>query len=163
MAPRTSPTKFLNATNASAYVISSGDEESHVHPRPDLLGLLGKAGRGARPLLLSTELARTTREREDPKIGTDLDTVNAKIEAELKMAGDGDATKLKALRAERKKIQDQLLKRNVGVFGAVNLRTDGENAVIAFRKEAGSATCRWFFYVMERQPSGEFLPVLKGH
>ena len=32
--------EFLEATAPAAYVVSSGDEEGHVHPRPDLLGLL---------------------------------------------------------------------------------------------------------------------------
>ena len=48
--------------NASATVVSSGDYESHSHPRPDALGAFGKHGRGERPLIFSTELARSTRE-----------------------------------------------------------------------------------------------------
>ena len=51
--------EFLEATEPAAYVVSSGDEESHVHPRPDLLGLLGKKGRGIRPLVLCTEILRS--------------------------------------------------------------------------------------------------------
>jgi beta-lactamase superfamily II metal-dependent hydrolase len=54
--------EFLNVVNPIATVISSGDEESHCHPRPETLGAIGKYGRGARPLIYSTELARSSPE-----------------------------------------------------------------------------------------------------
>ncbi|CAN5704459.1 hypothetical protein BH24ACI1_BH24ACI1_18030 [soil metagenome] len=54
---------FLQSlNNSAATVISSGDEEPHAHPRPDAVGALGKFGRGNRPLIFSTELARSTRD-----------------------------------------------------------------------------------------------------
>jgi beta-lactamase superfamily II metal-dependent hydrolase len=53
---------FLSAVNAIATVISSGDEESFCHPRPETLGAIGKYGRGERPLIYSTELARSSPE-----------------------------------------------------------------------------------------------------
>lgn len=55
--------EFIRAVNPFAYVVSSGDEESHAHPRPDLLGRLGKLGRGDAPLILCTEILRSTREK----------------------------------------------------------------------------------------------------
>jgi beta-lactamase superfamily II metal-dependent hydrolase len=155
--------EFLKATFATAFVISSGDNEGHVHPRPDLLGLLGKIGRGARPLLLSTELSRSTREREDEKLGPKLEKLSAGIEAEVAKGDDGDKDLLKTLRAERRKLREELLKRNVGVFGAINLRTDGKDAVVAFRKESASPSNRWFYYELTRDKKGVFSPVLKGH
>lgn len=54
--------EFLKAVNPIATVISSGDEESFAHPRPETLGAIGKYGRGARPLIYSTELARSSPE-----------------------------------------------------------------------------------------------------
>jgi beta-lactamase superfamily II metal-dependent hydrolase len=54
--------EFLQSVNAIATVISSGDEESFCHPRPETLGAIGKYGRGERPLIFSTELARSTEE-----------------------------------------------------------------------------------------------------
>lgn len=54
--------EFLQSINAIATVISSGDEESHCHPRPETLGAIGKYGRGSRPLIFSTELARSSPE-----------------------------------------------------------------------------------------------------
>ncbi|MGI9054812.1 MAG: ComEC/Rec2 family competence protein [Pyrinomonadaceae bacterium] len=53
---------FLQSLNSAATVISSGDEEPHAHPRPDAVGALGKFGRGNRPLIFSTELARSTKD-----------------------------------------------------------------------------------------------------
>jgi beta-lactamase superfamily II metal-dependent hydrolase len=55
---------FLRTTHPAATVVSSGDNESHAHPRPDTLGAIGLYGRGSRPLLFSTELMRSTREDE---------------------------------------------------------------------------------------------------
>ena len=154
---------FLKAAQAAAYVISSGDEESHVHPRPDLLGLLGKNGRGSRPLLLSTELLRSTQDRMDRAPFDKLQALEGKIEAELALGAAADPDKIKAWRAERAETRKTIRYRTVGVYGAVNLRTDGETAVIAFRKEAGSATNRWFHYVMRRDPaSGAFAVEVAG-
>lgn len=54
--------EFLQAMNPIVTVISSGDEESHCHPRPETLGAIGKFSRGDRPLIYSTELARSSPE-----------------------------------------------------------------------------------------------------
>lgn len=54
--------ELLAAINAIATVISSGDEESFCHPRPETLGAIGKYGRGDRPLIYSTELSRSSPE-----------------------------------------------------------------------------------------------------
>ena len=154
---------FLKANSASAFVISSGDDEGYVHPRPDLLGLLGKAGIGPRPLLLSTELLRSTRERENPKIRKDLEAITSKIETEIVKGAAADQVLLKELQSKRKKLRDEIFKRNVGVYGAVNLRTDGTTAVIAFRKEKAPPTSRWFFYELRPDQNGNgFIPELSG-
>lgn len=64
--------ELLRSINPIATIISSGDEESHCHPRPETLGAIGKYGRGDRPLIFSTELARSSPEfielkaRENP-------------------------------------------------------------------------------------------------
>ncbi len=54
--------EFLQAVNPFATVISSGDDESYCHPRPDTLGTIGKYSRGPRPMIYSTELARSSKE-----------------------------------------------------------------------------------------------------
>lgn len=142
--------EFLEVTRPAAYVVSSGDEESHVHPRPDLLGLLGKKGRGKRPLVLCTEILRSTREKEDLKLRGKLDKLVAKIDKEA------DAQKKKELEEDRAKILDEVFKRNVGVYGAINLRTDGQTAVIAFRSEKAKGVNRWFYYELKKDANGVF-------
>jgi hypothetical protein len=150
--------EFLEATRPAAFVVSSGDEESYVHPRPDLLGLLGKKGRGHRPLVLCTELLRSTREKEDPNLRGKLDKIVAKI------AKETDREKKKTLNQARAEILDELFKRNVGVYGAINLRTDGRRAVVAFRREQSKGTKRWFFYELEKDSNGIFqVQALSGH
>jgi beta-lactamase superfamily II metal-dependent hydrolase len=50
---------FLEATNPYATIFSSGDNENYAHPRADALGSVGRYSRGKRPLIFSTELARS--------------------------------------------------------------------------------------------------------
>lgn len=52
--------KFMALVNPFATVISSGDNESHSHPRADAVGCAGKYSKSIRPLVYSTELARST-------------------------------------------------------------------------------------------------------
>lgn len=52
--------KFMALINPYATVISSGDNEKHSHPRPDAIGCAGKYSKSIRPLVYSTELARST-------------------------------------------------------------------------------------------------------
>lgn len=52
--------KFMALVNSFATVISSGDNEKHSHPRPDAIGCAGKYSKSIRPLVYSTELARST-------------------------------------------------------------------------------------------------------
>ena len=101
-------------------------------------------------MLLSTELLRSTREGEDPALRTRLDKLVEQID-EADSVADKDK-----LRKERDDILDELFRRNVGVYGAVNLRTDGRKAVIAFRKERPSGISRWFFYELEKNVDGVF-------
>ncbi len=50
---------FMGLVRPFATVISSGDNESHAHPRADAIGCAGKYSRGRRPKVFSTELARS--------------------------------------------------------------------------------------------------------
>lgn len=52
-------TSFMRRLSPYATVISSGDNESYAHPRADALGCAGRYTRGGRPLVFSTELARS--------------------------------------------------------------------------------------------------------
>lgn len=53
-------TEFLEKVNPYVSVISSGDNESFSHPRADAVGCAGKYSKGKKPLVFSTELARST-------------------------------------------------------------------------------------------------------
>ena len=54
---------FMAKLNPYATVISSGDNEGFSHPRADAIGCAGKYARGVRPLVYSTELARSVNSR----------------------------------------------------------------------------------------------------
>ena len=69
-----------------------------MHPRRDLLGLLGRKGHGHRPLVLCTEIPRSTREGENQSLRGKLERLVAKIEKE------GDSEKKKKLQGERDEI-----------------------------------------------------------
>lgn len=152
---------FMRAVNSAATVVSSGDEESHAHPRCDTLGAIGLHGRGWRPLIFSTELARSSREDEGTMRG-DLNKLLGKIEAET------DSTLRTELLKERDELLDRLTRRNVTTYGAINLRTDGLKAVFAYRlelpREGGSSggpktISRWDIYQMERVGNGPLVYV----
>lgn len=124
--------EFVEAVNPFAFVVSSGDEESHVHPRPDILGLLGQKGRSGRPLILCTEILRSTPSsltlKDDEKTALD------KLLTAYDTAAT-DADKKKA-RSDAFAYIDRRTRRLVTQYGAITMRTDGQRVLIAFRKEA---------------------------
>jgi beta-lactamase superfamily II metal-dependent hydrolase len=133
--------EFIQAVHPFAFVVSSGDEESHAHPRPDLLGRLGKLGRGEAPLILCTEILRSTREKgreEDFKRLRDLDK---RIDDPATSADDR-----KAAQKERKELQAHIQRRNVGVYGSITLRSDGANLELSFRLEKPRGKQLWQTY-----------------
>ncbi len=129
---------FLSCINPIATVISSGDDESHSHPRPDALGAFGKSSRGSRPLIFSTELARSSYEFSSPiKYYEKLKKLEAERDAAT-TAADRDAKQL-----EMESVKD----RNVAVYGMITVRTDGEKVVIAQKLETPrSAGQKWDIY-----------------
>jgi beta-lactamase superfamily II metal-dependent hydrolase len=140
---------FLETVTPAAFVISSGDEEGHVHPRPDLLGKLGRFGRGSSPVLLATELQRSTREREDQrlveKLALDIDTLATNPTERLK----------------NKIVEEirELGKVNVEEYGAIYVKTDGERLITAFKIESGSPTDTWFYFEYVFDEKGELVLV----
>lgn len=127
---------FLDSVNPACFIISSGDQEGHVHPRPDLLGRLGRFGRGASPVLLSTELQRSTREAESPE------EVEKLIDLIDKLADSPTENRVK----EAKKRIELLARNNVDVYGAIYVKTDGERLITAFKLETDSPTKKWFYF-----------------
>lgn len=151
--------EFLQAVHPFAFVVSSGDEESHAHPRPDLLGRLGKQGRGDAPLILCTELLRSTREtgrEKDFKALRDLDDL-------IDDPGTTDVDRKQA-RKDRSALQERIRKRNVGVYGAITLRCDGQHAEISFQLESPRGKQRWQVYPLQRLANGQWqVRVADGH
>ncbi|HET6564158.1 MAG TPA: hypothetical protein VFG52_01995 [Xanthomonadales bacterium] len=126
---------FLRAINAIVTVVSSGDDESYAHPRPDALGSFGKYGRGVRPLIFSTELARNT--REFTHVWQYFEQLKA---YEAQLAAATTATQKNRITKEMQEKRD----RNVAVYGMITLRTDGEKVVMAQKLEvSGGNDNKW--------------------
>ncbi len=129
---------FLRAINPVATVISSGDEESHSHPRPDALGAYGKTSRGDRPLIFSTELARSSTEFSYPIRFYEI--LN-------RMAAHRDTRKTKKEKAIVQKRMERLRDSNVAKYGMITVRTDGEKVIIAQKLEKKrSESQKWDIY-----------------
>jgi beta-lactamase superfamily II metal-dependent hydrolase len=125
---------FLQMIDATATVISSGDAESYAHPRPDALGAFGKYGRGIRPLIFSTELARSTRESSPlSRYVTIIDDFRQRI------AAAATAQQKKDIQKEMDAYQD----RHVAVYGMITLRTDGEQVILAQKLEVPNGATKW--------------------
>lgn len=147
---------FLKSVNPAATVVSSGDQESHAHPRCDTLGAIGRHGRGWRPLILSTELSRSSREDEN-SLAYEVGRLKGKIEKE------DDPAEKELLTIAREKLIDELKKRNVTTYGAINVRTDGRKVVLAIMLEEerviGKSLTKWDIYRMEKVGGGPFVYV----
>ena len=140
---------FLRAVNSLATVISSGDDEPYAHPRPDSLGAIGKHGRGPRPLIFSTELARSTREFVE-NMQEQRDEIE-RLQQELRDAVSP---------ADIRRIDGELTRawhrwgRNVAVYGLINLRTDGRNVLLAYKLERPNGSVEWDVHCLEPDASG---------
>ena len=137
---------FLSGISPAATVISSGDEETHAHPRCDTLGAIGLHGRGERPLIFSTELSRSTLEftrREDTPWYQ-----AAKLRG--KLSGVTAPAERTALETEIARLEEDEKKTNVTVYGSINLRSDGRKIVLAYMLEKPSNSRRWDVYPLEK-------------
>ncbi len=144
---------FLRSINAVATVISSGDEENYSHPRPDALGSFGKYSRGIRPLIFSTELARSTREFTPIfKYYEQLKAFEAKIAAATTQEKKDRLTKAMQEKKDR----------NVAVYGMITLRTDGDKTLFAQKLEvSGGNDEKWDIHELtynDKTETFEFLP-----
>jgi beta-lactamase superfamily II metal-dependent hydrolase len=119
---------FLRCVQAIATVISSGDDESYAHPTPDALGAIGKYGRGTRPLIFSTELARSSREYVETMVEQEQETARLERMEAAARTPAGDTRPTAAIEQTRYD-----LGRNVAVYGMINLRTDGEKVVLSYK------------------------------
>jgi beta-lactamase superfamily II metal-dependent hydrolase len=143
-------TRFLDWISPIVTVVSSGDDEPHGHPRADTLGTLGKHSRGLRPLIFSTELARSAPERiiSETKVRADLlKLADAVAKADT---DDGRASARARLTAGL----ETAIQRTVSMYGHITVRTDGNSVIIAQRLERARGTTKWDIYRLERQTNG---------
>ena len=146
---------FLQATNPLATVISSGDNEPHSHPRPDTLGLIGRFSRGSRPLIFSTELARSGNEhiKHPNQVRRELRESMEKELAIINDPGSSVAAKTKAEARLEKSLS--VIQRSVTNYGMINVLTDGTRMVVAQRLERQrSKSKRWDIYRFEPDDRG---------
>ena len=140
--------KFLHAMEPWATMVSSGDNEGHVHPRALMLGLTGAAGplreKGSKrkflnfeemryiaPLIYSTELSRSVRLREPQRaLDANGQTIpNAELQAKRASGAAGGLIE----ELDYWLLADEL------TFGLINVRTDGKRILLAVLKEDQSA------------------------
>ena len=144
--------KFLQATDPAAVVFSSGDNESHIHPRAKILGWSAafarkmKKGRSKSylglkeenlqtPLIYSTELSRSSQLWEpysvlSKKADGSLEKVKSPY---IQPRGRSESTKADQNPSYYKKwlLADRL------IYGMVNMRTDGEIIEMGVMAESG--------------------------
>jgi beta-lactamase superfamily II metal-dependent hydrolase len=146
---------FLQATNPLVTVISSGDNEPHSHPRPDTLGIIGKYGRSDRPLIFSTELARSGNEtiKHPNLVRREL---RKQIDKETAIIHDRAATAAQKKAAEKRLDKHlEVIERSVANYGMINVRTDGNRLIVAQRLERPrSKSKRWDIYMFESDERG---------
>lgn len=141
---------FLGCINPAATVVSSGDEESHAHPRSDTLGAIGHHGRGHRSLIFSTELARSTREYTKREDSPWFQAIQLEARAER----ETDEAQKAQLLKDAQELHELERKTNVTVYGSINLRSDGEKVVLAYMLEKPSKSRRWDVYTLESTNGG---------
>jgi len=141
--------EFLANLSAAATVISSGDEEGHSHPRPNIVSASALTGHiqidkdeVITPLIYSTEIARSVRFGKAYEIETKglpggttgnikitiSQNPNAVIRYKEKAAGDLQA------RDRSRTLKDLYVVGGVR-YGLVNVRTDGDKILCATMNE----------------------------
>jgi hypothetical protein len=139
---------FLQAMSPWATLISSGDNESHAHPRARMLGLTGALNtlrpeggrtrfldldeeRYAAPLMYSTELSRSI---ELFDVFGVFDEQEQRVEnAVLQAVG-----RSRRAGGARAPIRDWLLGTRM-IYGLINVRTDGRRILLGVLKESEAA------------------------
>jgi len=142
---------FLETVHASASIISSGDDESHSHPRPNIVAALGLTGYKRidndeliTPLVFCTEISRSVKMGNPYQVDymgyrVQDQAFNIKLVDEAKtdisyrrIASGGLNAAKKSKMMDKIKIIDGL------VYGLVNVRTDGNTILCATLNEGKS-------------------------
>lgn len=147
---------FLENINALGTVISSGDDENYSHPRPDTLGAIGKTGYSDRPLIFSTELARSNKEFSSSSIPELVGKYQKSEAAQLALEEyrsnnptvEDDDEQLNILEEEyitRYKEVNSYLTRH----GMISLRSDGIKMIMSQKLERDSRSSKFDIYKFE--------------
>jgi hypothetical protein len=160
--------RFLDGLKPVATVISSGDAETHDHPRPTILAasvltsrkLLGDNGdRVIAPLLYATEIARSV-QLADVAALREFDPPTPKYLAKAPAGADhvydseDEKSRFRLYRADRPSAPRDFPRLDAAkvvrglTYGLVNVRTDGSRLFFAVREESGPD---WAIEVIERQ------------
>lgn len=143
--------EFLQNVQAAATIISSGDDETHAHPRPNIVAASGVTGfrkveadELITPLVYSTEISRSYRlgdpfKVSEAKYKTDSGTIAVSLTDEVTTKVTFMHTTSGALKAKEKtKSLEQLKVVDGIVYGLVNVRTDGNRILCATMNEGKS-------------------------
>jgi beta-lactamase superfamily II metal-dependent hydrolase len=143
--------KFLATMRAAATIISSGDNEGHAHPRPNLVAASAISGYQqldedmlVTPLVYSTELARSTRSGDITKVAAE----NYHAPEDQLIDVELDERRYPKARVHYKEVRSGDLNPRKGsrrlpglhvvsgiVYGLVNVRTDGDRILCATMNE----------------------------
>jgi beta-lactamase superfamily II metal-dependent hydrolase len=140
--------EFLSTMSPSATIISSGDNESHAHPRPSIVAASALTGharveddRLATPLVYSTEISRSVRmgrlrQIVAPGVGLAGDRLPAAAEGTVEY----DEMRVGDLRARKgsRRLAGTYIVAGV-VYGLVNVRSDGDRILCATLNEKSSS------------------------
>ncbi len=147
--------EFLETVRASASIISSGDDETHSHPRPNIVAACGVTGYRKidndeliTPLVFCTEIARSVRIANPYEVdykGYPYNNQNL----DIKLV-DEDKTEVLYTRIISAGLKPSKKKKTMGsikiidglVYGLVNVRTDGNTILCATLNEGKS---KWEF------------------
>lgn len=143
--------EFLSVIQAGATIISSGDVESHSHPRPSIVAASAVTGhrridrdRLVTPLVYSTEISRSVRIGQRVSVRQDGTRVLGPEDA-----GDVEYSEVASGALRPKKGTRRWKGTNVVaglVYGLVNIRTDGNQILCATLNENNST---WDYEVFE--------------
>lgn len=145
--------EFLQYVQAAATIISSGDDETHAHPRPGIVAASGITGfrkvnndKLITPLVFSTEISRSYKLGDPYKIRSQkYPTAGGPVDVEISKENDVwvDYRQVSsgALKpANKAKTLDRLMVIDGIVYGLVNVRTDGKKILCATLNEG---TNKW--------------------
>ncbi|MDQ6477272.1 MBL fold metallo-hydrolase [Dyadobacter sp. LHD-138] len=135
--------EFLQHIQAGATVISSGDSESHDHPRPAIVAASALTGfletkndKLITPLVYSTEISRSYKLGKPVEIVTEHNGVETTIQNMHDVRINYNEVSAGALNAARKsRTANKLYVVGGIVYGLVNVRTDGKKVICATLNE----------------------------